>query len=811
MASSEAQDSRGGRFLKVLSFLVVAATLVIALTVYLRVQEESTAAQTYIADGALRLQNLDPEFAERLEDTITYFESDAASQDSSESNDNSDSGTGVIDSSETDDSTNNSDATTQTSNGSGSTGRIAAQGPQGLQGPQGPQGERGLTGVQGERGSQGIQGEQGDPGERGVQGEQGERGEVGESGVTATVLGNGLSGEVVGQSLNIELVTREGGGIEAGASGLALRSDCSNQQTLKYNDGSWVCAIDFDTNTVYTAGAGLSLVGDSFRIAAPTCDATEKLHWSGSAFTCATDLDTIGEDQTLSWDNATRTLSLGNGGSVVIDDTDTTYTAGQGLSLSGNTFSLDLDGVTTISSPAAADEILINTGDGIRKISRANLFSDFDGALNYRGTWDANTNTPELTTECTQGYYYVVSTAGSTDLNGINSWGVNDWAVCNGDEWQQIVNTIYVNSVFGRTGAITAESGDYNASQITFNPGGGITANNLQDALQQVKDSSISSDLPNGTILVGDASNTAQAVTLSGDATVNNAGVVTIADGAITASKLAPGAINSSIIADGSITSDKIADGAVTFADWNSNGCSEGQIPKFSGSSWGCGTDEDTVVTYIAGSGITISETNVISATLGDSIDGSEIESGAVTTVHLADSSITSQKILNGSIQFADWSSNGCSEGQIPRFDGEKWDCASLDEGDSGSASGASVSRSAPLASAQAGTEITLGELSFRYNSNVNNGNLEVRSSSGSTVALRAAREERYEAATARNTQHNISVTAPANTGSYTTINAGNANPNEILIYQIWTAERMYNVRIANFQGSRINIWAYAN
>lgn len=805
MASSEVQGSRGGSFLKVLSFLVIAATLVTALIVYLRVQEESTNAQTYIVDGALRLQNLDPEFAERLQGTITYFESEAVGQDSSERGDSSDSGTDTADSTETDSSTSN-DSVAQL--GDESTGETVVQGPRGLQGPQG---ERGATGAQGERGSQGLQGEQGDPGERGAQGEQGERGEAGESGVTATVLGNGLSGEVIGQSLNIELVTREGGGIEAGASGLALRSDCSNQQTLKYSDGSWVCAIDFDTNTVYTAGAGLSLVGSSFRIAAPTCDATEKLHWSGSAFTCATDLDTIGEDQTLSWDSATRTLSLGNGGSVVIDDTDTTYTAGQGLSLSGNTFSLDLDGVTTIASPAAEDEILINTGDGIRKISRADLFSDFDGALNYRGIWDANTNTPDLTTECTQGYYYVVSTAGSTDLNGINSWGVNDWAVCNGDEWQQIVNTIYVNSVFGRTGAITAESGDYNASQITFNPGGGITVNNLQDALQQVKDSSISSDLPNGTILVGDASNTAQAVTLSGDATVNNAGVVTIADGAITASKLAPGAINSSIIADGSITSDKIANGAVTFANWNSNSCTEGQIPKFSGSGWSCGADEDTAVTYIAGNGITISETNVISATLGDSIDGSEIESGAVTTVHLADSSITSQKILNGSIQFADWASNGCTEGQIPRFDGEKWDCASLDEGDSGSVSGASVSRSAPLASAQAGTEITLGELSFRYNSNVNNGNLGVRSSSGSTVALRAAREERFEAASARSTSSNISVTANANTGSYITINAGNANPNEILIYQIWTAERMYNVRIANFQGSRINIWAYAN
>lgn len=796
MATTE-QTSSKGRFFRILTFLVAMAALIIAIIVYFRVQERSSSSQNYIASGAVSLQSFDPTLAQKLESVMTYYETDAntGNSGSSDSDNNSDSSGTSPDAGSTD----------------GESDTTISQGTQGLQGAQGSQGIQGERGVDGVQGPQGLQGEQGEKGDTGAQGEQGETGEAGTAGVTATVLGNGLAGGVTDQSLNLELVTKDGGGIEVGAGGIALRSDCSNQQILKYSDGSWVCSVDFDTNTTYTAGAGLSLFGSSFRIAAPTCDATEKLLWNGSSFTCATDLDTVGQDQTLSWDGSTRTLSLGNGGSVTIDDTNTTYSAGQGLSLSGTTFSLDLDGVASISSPSTSDQILINTGDGVRKISRADLFGDFDGVLNYRGTWNASTNTPDLTTECTQGYYYVVSDEGSTNLNGITDWGVNDWAVCNGTEWQQIVNTIYVDSVFGRTGAITAENGDYNASQITFSPGSGITANNLQDALQQVKDGNLSSDLPDGTVLVGDANNTAQAVTLSGDATVNNAGVVTIADGAITASKLAPGAINSPIIADGSITSDKIANGAVTFADWNSNSCSEGQIPKFNGSSWGCGTDEDTVVTYIAGNGITISETNVISATLGDSIDSSEIENGAVTTVHLADSSITSQKILNGTIQFADWASNGCTEGQIPRFDGSKWDCASLDEGDSGSASGASVSRSAPLASAQAGTEITLGELSFRYNSNANNGNLEVRSSSASTVALRAAREERYEAATARNTQNNISVTAPANTGAYTTINGGNANPNEILIYQIWTAERMYNVRIANFQGSNINIWAYAN
>jgi hypothetical protein len=47
------------------------------------------------------------------------------------------------------------------------------------------------------------------------------------------------------------------------------------------------------------------------------------------------------------------------------------------------------------------------------------------GALNYKGTWDAATNTPTLASGVgTQGDYYVVSVAGTTDLDGITNWGV---------------------------------------------------------------------------------------------------------------------------------------------------------------------------------------------------------------------------------------------------------------------------------------------------------------------------------------------------------------------------------------------------
>lgn len=61
------------------------------------------------------------------------------------------------------------------------------------------------------------------------------------------------------------------------------------------------------------------------------------------------------------------------------------------------------------------------------------------GALNYKGTWDASTNNPTLVSSVgTKGDYYVVSVAGSTNLNGTTLWGVGDWAVFNGSIWQKV-------------------------------------------------------------------------------------------------------------------------------------------------------------------------------------------------------------------------------------------------------------------------------------------------------------------------------------------------------------------------------------
>ena len=59
----------------------------------------------------------------------------------------------------------------------------------------------------------------------------------------------------------------------------------------------------------------------------------------------------------------------------------------------------------------------------------------------YQGMWDANTNTPTLVSGTgTQGHYYQVSVSGTTTLDGISSWGVDDWVVFNGTTWTRVAN-----------------------------------------------------------------------------------------------------------------------------------------------------------------------------------------------------------------------------------------------------------------------------------------------------------------------------------------------------------------------------------
>jgi hypothetical protein len=62
------------------------------------------------------------------------------------------------------------------------------------------------------------------------------------------------------------------------------------------------------------------------------------------------------------------------------------------------------------------------------------------GALNYKGTWNALTNSPTLADGTgAKGDYYVTSTAGTQTFGGLLLFfGVGDWIVYNGAVWQRV-------------------------------------------------------------------------------------------------------------------------------------------------------------------------------------------------------------------------------------------------------------------------------------------------------------------------------------------------------------------------------------
>jgi len=113
---------------------------------------------------------------------------------------------------------------------------------------------------------------------------------------------------------------------------------------------------------------------------------------------------------------------------------------------------LGLGSVAVLTAAAANGAATLDSGG---TVPMSQIPASLIGAVNYQGTWNASTNTPTLASGVgTKGYYYVVSVAGSTNLDGISDWILGDWAIYSGTAWQKIDNTDAVTSVNGYTATV---------------------------------------------------------------------------------------------------------------------------------------------------------------------------------------------------------------------------------------------------------------------------------------------------------------------------------------------------------------------
>jgi hypothetical protein len=143
---------------------------------------------------------------------------------------------------------------------------------------------------------------------------------------------------------------------------------------------------------------------------------------------------------------------------------------------------LPASGVTanTYGSTTAIPVLTVNAKGVITSATTAAI----TGALVYQGAWNALTNTPTLTSSVgVSGYYYVVSVAGTTNLDGITDWQIGDWAIFNGSAWQKIDQTNTVSSVNGQTGVVSIAYADLAGAIPTWNQNTTGTAAGLSTTL----------------------------------------------------------------------------------------------------------------------------------------------------------------------------------------------------------------------------------------------------------------------------------------------------------------------------------------
>ena len=128
-----------------------------------------------------------------------------------------------------------------------------------------------------------------------------------------------------------------------------------------------------------------------------------------------------------------------------------------------------IDGWKTTTQANAINDTTIATTAYVN-----NKIALIPAGLVFQGTWNASTNTPTLTSGSgTTGNFYIVSVAGSTNLDGITDWKVGDWAVFieqgASDQWEKIDNSSVLDG-FGTGQSVTKWDGSGTSNTLTNGP-----------------------------------------------------------------------------------------------------------------------------------------------------------------------------------------------------------------------------------------------------------------------------------------------------------------------------------------------------
>ena len=146
-----------------------------------------------------------------------------------------------------------------------------------------------------------------------------------------------------------------------------------------------------------------------------------------------------------------------------------------------NSTAVSLGNVTNDSQVKRSEMGVANgvaTLDSSTKIPLSQIPVSLLGQVNYKGSWNASTNSPTLPTNPTaSGDYYIVTVSGATSLGGVTDWKVGDWIIANSTVWGKVDNTDAVVTVNGYTGAVTLTSNDVTENSNLYYTEARVNAN----------------------------------------------------------------------------------------------------------------------------------------------------------------------------------------------------------------------------------------------------------------------------------------------------------------------------------------------
>lgn len=193
------------------------------------------------------------------------------------------------------------------------------------------------------------------------------------------------------------------------------------------------------------------------------------------------------------------------------------------------------------------------------------------GGLNYRGRWDATTNTPAISDTDAgiyTGYFYIVTNTGSQDLgSGSTNFNQGDWVFFDGASWINVPTGVPLSSYQNRIGDVVAENGDFKFSDIKSVAGAPPTRDSLD--LGNIADIDVTSVLPaqNNVLLYdGLAGKFSPKVDIGGGAAsqISRSGFV---NEAITSDKVNANAVTTAKLLNDTIKSDQIANNTIDAVD----------------------------------------------------------------------------------------------------------------------------------------------------------------------------------------------------------------------------------------------------